>query len=131
MTITASGRAAHPAVPLYRQITALICRAVLDGRLTQDATLPTRPVLAETLGVSVATVDTALAELSFLGIVKTSAGRPARIDLRPKPSPARTRMEVAAMFAVFSTGDLAGPLPIQPASCPPALSALSAPVAPA
>ena len=112
MTITTRNRPAHPAVPLYRQITALICQAVRDGRLAQGAALPTRPVLAETLGVSVATVDTALAELSFLGIVRTSAGRPARIDLRPKPTPARTRMEVAGMFAAFSTEDLAGPLPI-------------------
>ncbi|MEY9934274.1 DNA-binding transcriptional regulator YhcF (GntR family) [Catenulispora sp. GP43] len=117
MTITTPNRPAHPAVPLYRQITALICRAVLAGQLTQGATLPTRPRLAETLGVSVATVDTALAELSFLGIVKTSAGRPARIDLRPSKTPlGSTRMEVAGMFAVFSTEDLAGPLPVQPAS---------------
>lgn len=117
MTVTAPNRPAHPAVPLYRQITALICQAVRDGRLVQGATLPTRPRLAETLGVSVATVDTAFAELSFLGIVKTSAGRPACIDLRPSKTPlGSTRMEVAGMFAVFSTADLAGPLPIPPAT---------------
>lgn len=114
MTTPVPGRTTRPAVPLYRQITALICQAVRDGRLAHGASLPTRPVLAAALGVSVATVDTSLAELSLLGVVTTSAGRPAAVDLRPdSPVSVRTCAEVVDRFATFSTADLAGDLPIQ------------------
>ena len=117
MTTTIPGRAARPAVPLYRQVTALICQAVRDRRLAQGAILPTRPALAAALGVSVATVDASLAELSALGLGTTAAGRPATIDLRPGTS-LRIRTEAVGIFAAYDTADLTGDLPYRSPATP-------------
>jgi len=79
--------------PLHRQIYERIAAAVLDGRLTPGARLPSSRSLAAQLSVARGTVDAAYQQLAGEGYVVTRGAAGTRIDpaldaRTPRPAPA-------------------------------------------
>ena len=62
-------------VPIYKQITEQVRRAVATGRLTVPDQLPSVRVLAESLVLNPNTVARAYADLAREGVIETRPGR--------------------------------------------------------
>lgn len=70
------------AVPLYRQLQAMVRRQIQDGGLPAGASLPNELELAARYGVSRATVRQALADLVAEGLIVRKRGRGSFVSAR-------------------------------------------------
>ena len=61
--------------PIYRELAAAITAAIRDGRLLPGDRLPTQRVLAQKLGIDLATVTRGYAEAHRQGLVSATVGR--------------------------------------------------------
>jgi GntR family transcriptional regulator len=61
-------------VPLYRQVSGFIAKAVEDGKLKPGDGLPSEGQLAEYMGVSVDTIREAFRVLRDQGVIETAVG---------------------------------------------------------
>lgn len=73
--------------PLYRQLVTKIKAAIRSGELPAGQSLPTQKRLAKLLDVSEITVRSAMAELSYAGLIVSTRGSGTVVIEHPTPGP--------------------------------------------
>ena len=61
--------------PLYRQLAAILRAEIESGRISGSVPLPSRTALQQRYGISIRTVNSALAVLREEGLIETREGR--------------------------------------------------------
>ena len=96
------GDPAHGALPLHARVQRAIRQLILDGLLDAGRPLPASRALAQSLGVSRDTVESAYSQLHAEGFIERRVGSGSFVSERAQRLPARAR-------AVRAQGEPSGP----------------------
>ncbi|HEY0798479.1 MAG TPA: PLP-dependent aminotransferase family protein [Candidatus Baltobacteraceae bacterium] len=85
--------------PLYRRLASAIESAIRAGWLGPDQVLPSERMLANLLGVSRTTIDTAYEELASLGFIATKRGSGTRVAALPSDARVGGRLVASTTYS--------------------------------